>query len=166
MIPVKLSGEYQIALGATSDGLEWKKANGNLNERDYHILSDAALNNRENTFDHRIFDHFRANLDTKNTQGLNFHTNITVDPWSFIGKSDKFTLSNASGTDSAEIELKYWSNTGRIFNETFYTKNLGDSFAIPEIKVKDDQTSALAQKTTFGGTFNIPSKKSIGNFSR
>ena len=159
VIPVKLSGEYQIALGATSDGLEWKKANGNLNERDYHILSDAALNNRENTFDHRIFDHFRANLDTKNTQGLNFHTNITVDPWSFIGKSDKFTLSNASGTDSAEIELKYWSNTGRIFNETFYTKNLGDSFAIPEIKVKDDQTSALAQKTTFGGTFNIPSKK-------
>jgi len=157
--PVKLSGEYQIAFGASSDGFEWKKANGNLNERDYHILSDAALNNRENTFDRRIFDRFRANLDAKNTEGLSFHTNITVDPWSFIGKSDKFTLSNASGTDSAEIELKYWSNTGRIFNETFYTKNLGDSFAIPEIKVKDDKTSALAQQTTFGGTFNIPSKK-------
>src|SRR3989338_1369567 len=159
VVPIKLSGEYQIAFGASSDGFEWKRANGNLNERDYHILSDAALNNRENTFDHRIFSSFRTNLDTQNAQGLNFHTNITVDPWSFTGKSDKFTLSSADGTDSAEIELKYWSNTGRIFNETFYTEILGDSFAIPEIKITDDKTSALAQKTTFGGTFNIQSKK-------
>ncbi|MEK6567759.1 MAG: tetratricopeptide repeat protein [Candidatus Omnitrophota bacterium] len=157
--PVELSGEYQVALGATSEGFEWKRANGNLNERDYHILSDAALNNRENTFDHRVFSRFRANLDAQSDYGLSFHTNITVDPWSFTGKTDKFTLRSASGMDSAEIELKYWSATGRIFNETFYTKNLGDSFAIPEIKVEDDMTSALAQTTTFGGTFNIPSKK-------
>src|SRR3989339_1122421 len=56
VVPIKLSGEYQIAFGASSDGFEWKRANGNLNERDYHILSDAALNNPENTFDRRIFD--------------------------------------------------------------------------------------------------------------
>lgn len=156
---VKFSGVYQIALGGTSDGLEWKRANGNLNERDYHILSSAALNNRENTFDPRIYDRLRLDVDTQNQEGLNVHTNITIDPWSFTGKSDKFTLTSINGTDTAELELKYWSNTRRTLNETIFTPGNGDSFALPEIKVEDEKTAAGSVNTVFGGTFNIPSVK-------
>ena len=155
----KVSGVYQIALGGTSDGFEWKRANGNLNERDYRVLSDAALNNRENTFDPRIFDRFRIALDTLNPEGLNVHTNITIDPWSFTGKSEKFTVTSANGTDTAEVELKYWSNTGRTYNDIVYTAKNGDSFALPEIKVEDFKTSPTTVSTLFGGTFDIPSKK-------
>lgn len=155
---LKVSGSYQLAVGGTSDGFEWKKANGNLNERDYRVLSDAALNNRENTFDYRIFDRFRMAVDTLNPEGLNIHANITVDPWSFTGKSGKFTVTSANGTDTAEVELKYWSNTGRTYNDVVYTANNGDSFALPEIKVDGFKTSAVSVGTVFGGTFNIPSK--------
>lgn len=156
---IKVSGTYQLAAGGTSDGFEWKRANGNLNEKDYHILSDAALNNRQNTFDHRIFDRLMFNLDTQNPKGFNAHASIVIDPWSFTGKSDKFTLTSLDGTDTAELELKYWSNTRRTVNEVVFTPGNGDSVALPEIKVEDDKTSAVSAGTVFGGTFSIPSVK-------
>ena len=70
-------------------------------------MSTAALNNKENTYDPRIYDRMRVNLDTDNEAGFGMHTNITVDPWSFTGKSSKFTISGTGG-DAAEIQLKYW----------------------------------------------------------
>jgi hypothetical protein len=156
---VKFSGSYQIALGGTSEGLEWKRADGNLNEEDTRLLSDAALNNRENTFDPRIFNRFVLNMDTKNTGAFDAHASIVIDPWSFTGKSHKFTLTSANGTDTAELELKYWSNTRRTFNEIIFTPGNGDSFALPQIKVEDDMTAATRVGTVFGGAFNIPSVK-------
>lgn len=156
---VKISGVYQLAIGGTSEGPEWKRANGNLNEEDTRILSSAALDNRENTFDPRIFDRLKLNIDTQNKEPFNIHANIVVDPWSFTGKSEKFTLTSANGTDTAELELKYWSNTRRTFNEIIFTPGNGDSFALPEIKVEDNKTAATSVSTTFGGTFNIPSVK-------
>ena len=156
---VKISGVYQLAIGGTSEGFEWKRANGNLNEEDTRILSSAALNNRENTFDPRIFDRLKLNIDTRNKKPFNIHANIVVDPWSFTGKSEKFTLTSANGTDTAELELKYWSNTRRTFNEIIFTPGNGDSFALPEIKVEDNKTAATSVGTLFGGTFNFPSVK-------
>ncbi len=156
---VKFSGSYQVALGGTSDGFEWKRANGNLNEEDTRILSEAALNDLENTFDMRIFDRFALNMDTKNLDAFSAHASIVIDPWSFTGKSDKFTVTSNDGTDTAEFELKYWSNTRRIFNEVIFTPGNGDSLALPEIKVKDDKTAATSVGTVFGGAFNIPSVK-------
>ena len=156
---LKLSGVYQIALGGTSEGFEWKRSNGDLNERNWRVLSDAALNNRENTFDPRIFDRFRMDMDSLNPLGFNFHTNITIDPWSFTGKSDKITLTSANGTDRAEVELKYWSSTRRTINESVFTTGIGDSFALPEIKVEDNYSDATTVGTVFGGTYNVPSLK-------
>lgn len=156
---VDISGELRAALGGTSDGFEWKRANGDLNERNWRVISNAALNNFENTFDPRIFDRVRVDIDTKNTEPFGAHANITVDPWSFTGKSEKFTVTSANGTDTAEIELKYWSNTRRAINETVFTLQNGDSFALPEIKVEDERTAATTNSTVFGGTFNVPSVK-------
>lgn len=157
--PVKISGIYQIALGGTSSGFEWKRANGNLFEKDFRLLSDAALNNRENTFDPRIYDRLKVDIDTQNLGAFSAHANIVVDPWSFTGKSDKFTITSENGTDTAELELKYWSNTRRTFSENVFTPGNGDSFAPPEIKVEDEKTAATRVGTTFGGAFNIPSVK-------
>lgn len=156
---VDISGEARVALGGTSDGFEWKRANGDLNERNFRVISNAALNNFENTFDPRIFDRVAVNIDTNNIGAFGAHANITVDPWSFIGKSEKFTVTSANGTDTAEIELKYWSNTRRTINETVFTLQNGDSFALPEIKVEDEKTPATSNGTVFGGTFNVPSVK-------
>ncbi len=157
--PLKVTGEYRLGMGINPDGVQWKRANGDLNERNWRVLSNAGLNRFENTYDPRIFDRFSANLDTQNAEGFNFHSNITIDPWSFTGTSPKVTITSGNKTDTAEIELKYWSNTGRTINQTVYTLRGGDSFNLPEIKVENGRTSAVRVTTTFGGTFDIPSLK-------
>jgi hypothetical protein len=158
-IGIKIKGHTQISLGLASSDLIWKQANGNLNEEDFRILSDANFNRRSNTFDTRVYDRLSLNLDTPNQEGFNFHTNITIDPWSFIGKSEKTTITGAGG-DPAEIELKYWSNTGYTFNETVFTLQNGDSFSLPEIKVDNGKTiTPISFSSVNNNTYTIPELK-------
>jgi len=155
---LKVTGETQVSLGSTpDDSLIWKRANADLNEKNWRILSNDAFNRRTNTYDPRVYDRLRVNLDTENKEGFNFHTNITVDPWSFTGKSDKATITSVFG-DVADVQLKYWSNTGYTINETVYSDRFGNSFNIPEIKVVDGKTSAmgLAGAFTPNDSFPIP----------
>jgi hypothetical protein len=158
---LKISGEAQASFGVSPDDFIWKRANFNLNEEDARIFSNAAFNNRTNTYDPRIFDRLRVNLDTENEEGLNFHGNITVDPWSFTGKSNKITITSPTGVgDQAEIELKYWSNTGYTIDEIIYTLENGASIAIPEIKVISSKTeSDIPVVNTWGQRFVIPELK-------
>jgi len=123
------------------------------------MLSDAAYNNRFNTFDTRIYDRLDLNLDTDKDTGLNFHTNITVDPWSFTGKSSKTTVTSAFG-DTAEVELKYWANTGYTVNETVYTSLDGNTFSLPELKVYNGKTDPFS----VSGDFTVPASDTF-NFS-
>lgn len=156
---LKITGETQLSLGISSDDVIWKRANYNLNEEDSRILSEAAYNNRTNTYDPRVYDRLRVNLDTAKEEGFNFHTNITVDPWSFVGKSDKVIVTSPSG-DKVEVELKYWSNTRYTVNETAYTLRNGASIALPEIKVVDGKTeSAIPVNNTWSQAFTIPQLK-------
>jgi hypothetical protein len=142
----KISGDAQLSMGVASPGdAIWKRANYDLNERNWRMLSDAALDRRFNTYDPRIFDRLSLDLDTdnidsttKNKEGFNFHSNITVDPWSFTGKGPKTTVTSAFG-DTADVEIKYWSNTGYTVNETIYSNLNGNSFTLPELKVKDNR---------------------------
>lgn len=137
---LRISGETQIRLGMSSQDTYWKRANWDLNEKNWRMLSSNALDRRESTYDARLYDRLRINLDTGEEEGFGFHSNITVDPWSFTGKSEKITLIGAGG-DPVEIELKYWSNTGYTLNETVNTLQNGDSFSLPEIKVTDGHIS-------------------------
>lgn len=157
---LKITGEAQMSLGITPDnGVLWKRANADLNEKNFRITSRTAYDRLTNTYDTRVYDRVRVNLDTDNEEGLNFHSNITVDPWSFTGRSNKITVSGVGG-DSAEIELKYWSNTRYTINETVFTLQNGDSFSLPEIKVKDDKIQApITVTSAFTNTFNIPELK-------
>jgi hypothetical protein len=161
---LRVSGDMQLSFGVTSNDFIWKRANFDLNEKikSWRMSSDAVFNNRFNTFDPRIYDSLSVNLDTENENGFNFHSNITVDPWSFVGKSNKTTITGSNG-DTAEIELLYWSNTGYVVNHTVYTSRVGDTFGIPEIKVKNNETvpTTVSGYRNFGpaATFNIPGMK-------
>ncbi|TAM38961.1 hypothetical protein EPN54_03705, partial [bacterium] len=153
--PLTVSGNTQLSFGATPDDFIWKRANFDLNEKflSWRMTSDAAFNHRFNTYDPAIYDSLSLNLDTENEKGFNFHSNLTVDPWSFTGKSSKLTVSNGSG-DSAEIQLLYWSNTGYTLNQTVYGSLQGTTLNIPELKVVDGKITT----TTISG-YNIPDMK-------
>ena len=162
----KITGEAQLALGiaAPSDTI-WKRSLFDLNERNWRMLSDAAYNRRFNTYDQRIYDSLDLFLDTNNKEGFDFHTNITVDPYSFTGKGPKTTVTSAYG-DNAEIQLKYWSNMGYTVNETVYTSKLGNSFTLPEIKVRNNETDPFKASGAFTDaitglpdTFSYPGMK-------
>ncbi|MCM8780881.1 MAG: hypothetical protein NC908_03035 [Candidatus Omnitrophica bacterium] len=160
---IKITGEAQIGLGITPEDLLWKQANFDLNEKNWRVLSDTVYNRRTNTYDPRIYDRLRLNLDSQNEEGFNFHTNITVDPWSFTGKSARFNLEGVGTTDEAQAELKYWSNTGYTIPEIIYTLRQGASINLPEIKVVDGRTPQTIVESTWTSPwpsyFIVPEQK-------
>lgn len=162
---VRVTGETQASFGVTPDDAIWKRANFDLNEENFRILSNTAYDRRTNTFDPRIFDRLKVNLDTDNEEGFNLHSNITVDPWSFTGKSSNTTVQSNFG-DSANVQLKYWSNTGYTINETVKSLQLGNSFALPEIKVYNEKTKAFDIQGVFTppDVFHIPEIKIYRQF--
>ncbi len=160
---LRITGETMLSFGVAPHDFIWKRANYDLNERNWRVLSEAAYNNRFNTFDTRVYDSLSVNLDTENESGFNFHTNVTVDPWSFTGKSSKFTVAGAGG-DSAEIELRYWSNTRYTLNDTVYTLFNGDSFSIPELKVVNGRILPTNITSSYSNIFSIPETKIYRTF--
>ncbi len=146
-----LTGSAQLSMGFNSSETIWKRANYDLNERNFRMLSDNAFDRRFNTFDSRVYDSLSVSVDTDNREGLNFHSNIKVDPWSFTAKASKQTIITDGG-DEVEIEQKYWSNTGYTVNQTVRSLSLGNSFNLPEVKVKDD----IIRSYNVNGAFTVP----------
>ncbi|MCX5669123.1 MAG: hypothetical protein NTX89_03275 [Candidatus Omnitrophica bacterium] len=166
--PLKITGETQLSFGITPGDFIWKRANFDLNEKynSWRPTSYAGFNRGFNTYDPRIYDSLSVNVDTENKDGLNFHTNVTVDPWSFTGKSNKITVTNLAGTDSADLQLYYWSNTGYTVNNNIFSV-LGTTLNVPEIKVADGQTNAMDisnTPATNANTFSIPALKIYREF--
>lgn len=162
---VQITGEIQSRLGFTPQDTYWKRANWDLNEKNYRIRSNTALDRRENTFDPRIYDRLRLDFDAGEEEGSAFYSNVTVDPWSFTGKSSRVTVFSDFG-DSADLELKYWSNTAYTINETIYTNQLGNSFNLPEIKMYNEMIRGFDIKGAFtpNDTFHIPNIKIYRQF--
>ncbi len=110
---LKISGEVQLGLGITSKDVIWKRSNADLNEENYRILSNTAFDRRSNSFDPNIFDKLSVNFDTPKEEGLSFHSNVSVDPWSFTGKTNKITLSGAGGdADTSGLGVRRRENGG------------------------------------------------------
>ncbi|MBU0503491.1 MAG: tetratricopeptide repeat protein [Candidatus Omnitrophica bacterium] len=152
---IKISGDAQVGFGfrGRNDFL-WKRANYDFNEKNYRVLSEEALDNKFNTFDQRIFDRLKVRMDSDHKEGFNFHSEIAIDPWSFTGKGPKTTLTSEWG-DTAEVELKYWSNSGYIIGETILTSKSGNSFSIPELKVLNHETDAFAASGAFQNEWGV-----------
>lgn len=166
--PLKITGEAQLSFGVTPSDFIWKRANFDLNEKflSWRMTSDAAFNHRFNTYDPAIYDQLKINVDTENNTGFNFHTNITVDPWSFVGKTNKTTITSPNNGDTAQIQMYYWSNTGYTVNNTAYTYLKGDTFSLPELKVVDGKITptSVASYRYAGVTYNIPEMKITREF--
>ena len=153
---LKVSGRIQASFGIDRGGeFVWKKANDSLNEESSRILSDSNLNRRENTFDPFIFSQLQLNADYPKEKGWGFHSKVDISPWSFIGKSDKVTVTAANG-DTIDIELLYWSNTSHTMGQIVYTNLNGDSIALPELEVEGGRTEPVTITSLFGTTFDIP----------
>ena len=151
--PLRISGAVRSGFGATSEDFELWEANGDLNERNFRI---AFGEDKFNTFDPNIFSRLRVNLDTAEQTGWQFHSNVTVDPWSFVGTTDKVTVIGTTPSDQVDLQLKWWSATNTAINESFLTVHNGDGFSTPEIEVKDGKTVPTRVTSTFGNVFQIP----------
>ncbi len=162
---IYLTGHAQLGIGFNSGETIWKRANYDMNERNWRMLSQDALNRRFNTFDSRIYDSLSVNMDTDNKEGFNFHSNITVDPWSYTGKASKQTITTAFG-DKVEIEQLYWSNTGYSVNQTVRSLRLGNSFNLPEVKVNNGKIGAYSTTGAFTphDTLNVGESKIYRQF--
>ncbi len=153
---ISITGDYQVSIGADFDNNDilWNKANFDQNEKNWRTLQDSANNNFENTYDPGIFSRMQVNVDKKSDQGFGFHGNIDISPWSWAGKSSKFTLTGAGG-DTAEVELKSWFPSGYLVPQTVYTQKNGDSFNIPELKVYNGRVLPSSINSSWD-TFSLP----------
>ena len=152
---IEIRGDYQLSFGVEKGDVYWKRANYDLNEENWRTLSGAGLNNYENSYDPAIFSKLQFTVETKKEEGLGFHFNMDISPWSFIGKSNKILLRGAGG-DRAEVELKYSSNTGYTLAETIYTLDNGDAFSLPEIKVVRSRILPVNITSLFANIFSLP----------
>lgn len=153
--PVILSGEYRLALGITPDDMIWKDANadkiGIPREKNWRYLWGEK---RHNTYDPKIYDRLNLDIQSQFDQPLNVFAEITVDPWTYIGKN-KVGVTSIDGTDTIDIELKYWSADGRTINEV-YRSNKGNIINLKPIKINDGRTTAITPSglTDWNTNFN------------
>ncbi len=156
----KVSGELYSSIGIYPNGrVRFNRANADLNERNYRILSDKALNNRLETFDPALYSRMKFVVDASVASSVATHINVTLDPWSLTGKSKEVYVQQGSG-DIVKLQyLSIGSNTytiGRILRTT----RTGDALALPEIKIQNGNIiPANRVGTTFGGFFNLPEQK-------
>ncbi len=68
--PARIRGEYKMSLGVRSEGLIWKDANGDYNERNFRMIDRNFP--KTNTFDMRVYDRVKVVFDT-NDGGEGFH---------------------------------------------------------------------------------------------
>lgn len=164
-LPVKIKGVAHASVGIESDGTTvWRRANGDLNERNYRIISHDALNNAENTFDPSIYQRLKVEMDAGLTQAISMHMNVTVDPWSYTGKTRTQRVTNVSGTDSVDVQYLYTAATPYTVGRILSTNNLGDGMAVPEIKRDHNMVPATSMQSNGWwpwppDVYNVPAMK-------
>lgn len=157
---IEVSGEVQASLGVTPDYITTNKADGNLNEENWRTLNDTGLNRRADTFDPRIYDRLQVKVDRAPAEGFGFHTNITVDPWSYTGKSGRTTVTGVDPqVDTGQVELLAWGNSNYTVPHTVYTTQRGDAFSLGERKIRNNEVNSYNITSTNGNIFTIPDTK-------
>ncbi len=135
-----VKGNYRFNFGVTSSDFIWKEANYLERERSWRWLFGDM---RYDTYDRSIYNQLQLSVDAPINEKLSLYTKISIDPWSFVGKSQTITLPTwyaaTNGDDPVEIQLKYWSNSGNTYPETVRSAK-GDSFDLSEIKVANGKT--------------------------
>jgi len=151
-----VKGSYRFNFAIEGDDFIWKDANYLLQEGSWRYFFGER---RYNTYDPAVFNSFKLSVDAPIDQKSSLYIKIAADPWSFVGKSKKTTLPTWYGTtnadDSAEVQLKYWSNSGRVYPQIVRSSK-GGSFALPETKVVDGYTQTASVFSDWGsGTHRL-----------
>jgi len=160
--PFKISGDYQLSWGYDwgrtnkGHGAMWKRADWNKANMVYVLDNQYMFGaDRENTYDKRVFDRFRLKLESVRERGFNILSEAVVDPWSFVGKTDYFMMSNADG--QFPLQLRYWSNTQATIDERIWLSSGADFVNIPEIQVDSGTTNRTSVTSRWGNIpFEIP----------
>jgi len=152
--PAKIKGEYRMNFGYhwdSTDDFHWKNANTEIIGHNFRYLHGE---NRYNTFNPNIYNSFRLSVDVEPEAPWSTHMDMIVDPWTFIGETEKAIVRSGWGAEMV-IELPYWSNTGRTRN-MIARSNTGDTINIPEIRVKDGDTEPTNVTSGWGDRYFIP----------
>lgn len=153
--PATLHGEYRLSLGATSEDIICKDANadriGVPREKNWRYLWGDQ---RHNTYDPKIYDRLNLDMKTQFDRPLNAFMEVTIDPWTFIGKNH-VTVTSTAGGDVVDMDLKYWSADSRTINETYRSKK-GNIINLKQIKAHDGKTTVTTPTglTDWATTFN------------
>ncbi len=147
-VKVKMSGELHAAVGFnTNDGAVFTRASADLNERNFRILSGAQLNNYQNTYDPAIYSRIKVVVDAAVQDAVGMHLNVTVDPWSYTGRTGTMDVTSAWG-DTARVQHLFWGNNGYTINHSVNTLTYAGVLALPELKVKNSTVPAASMAST------------------
>ncbi len=140
----KISGDVRAAMGIDSGGNAiFDRANADLNEKNYRILSSSGLNKNLNTYDPAIFSRLKVVMDAAVASSVvSFHLNLVTDPWSYTGKSNAQLIHTPWG-DSVKVQYLTWGNSPYTVNSIVRGLSLGDSFALAEVKTHGHMVPAV-----------------------
>ncbi len=162
---LKISGEVRASMGVYSSGnAVFTRANADLNEKNYRLVSDNALNNDINTYDPALYSRLKVVMDASVASAVvSVHLNVSVDPWSFTGKTKTQLVTTPYG-DTVKVQYLTWGNTGYTVNSTFNTMRFANGIEVPEIKTNGNMVPAttVPNVDTYyqdGDTFNLPAAK-------
>ncbi|MGR3310395.1 MAG: hypothetical protein ACUZ77_06425 [Candidatus Brocadiales bacterium] len=146
---VKIKGEYRMSFGyqwAGTDDFYWKYADMGILGNNYRYLWGEK---RSNTFNPNVYNSFRLTVDVKPEAQWDAHMDLIVDPWAFVGETERVAITGVWGADIFPI-LEYWSNTGRTRATTVISTG-GNTVNIPEIKVTNGKTEPTYVQGNWGG---------------
>jgi hypothetical protein len=150
----KISGEARAAMGIDSGGNAiFRRANEDLNERNFRILSNNAFDRNINTYDPAIYSRLKVVMDASVAASVvSVHLNLTADPWSYTGKTKEQVVTSDFG-DTAKVQYLWWGNTGYTVNQIIHSTLDGNSFNLPETKVINNIVPAQTQAGNFSNKF-------------
>jgi hypothetical protein len=157
---VKISGEVRAAVGVSNEGdLIFTRANMDLNERNWRVLNSEGANARVNTYDPGLYSRLKVVVDAAVTDAVAMHLNVTVDPWSYVGKTEATTVTGSWGNDSITFQHLFWGNSRYAINRSYTSNFIGDGVAWPEVKLDGSVVPGQTITSSFGDTFTIPDLK-------
>lgn len=157
----KIKGSIRASFGVDADnGFMFRRSNPELSERNWRVLNGDALNNYQNTYDPGIFSRIKVELDAKLQEAVSMHMNVTVDPWSFTGKSQEQTVTGSNGDT---LKVRYLSTGASTYtvDRRFMTTGKGNGVNIPELKIDGNRVPAVSATSASWGAdrFDIAAMK-------
>ncbi|MBF0254781.1 MAG: hypothetical protein HQL11_06650, partial [Candidatus Omnitrophica bacterium] len=154
----RVSGNYRLAFGVgRKRNFSINDANSDLQDKDFHYLFGER---RENTYDPAIYSRYQVDIDADITENSSFYTQITADPWSYVGVSSETVVSNNAipmYEDHYRIRQKYWGANNSVVPQKVVTRK-GNYIQTPETEIDDGKSQGFTATgfTDWGTSYTAP----------